>query len=118
MLLLTKKLTGTLIEQTKTKPQETLKFKMTKQMETSSFNPPILLVEEGKWVLAVTSFEATNYVFNITYENNTFSFTTLGHWSSRGGAETIYKVQKFLELRSGNDIDLHVKKSQKERIRY
>ena len=52
LLLLIKKHTDTLIEQTKTKPQETVEFKMNKQMQTFSFNPPINLVEEGKWLLA------------------------------------------------------------------
>ena len=36
------------MEQTKTKPQETLKFKMNKQMQIFSFNPPVNLVEEAK----------------------------------------------------------------------
>ena len=44
MLLLIKKHTDTLIEQTRTKPQETLEFKMDKQIQTFSFNPPINLV--------------------------------------------------------------------------
>ena len=70
LLLLFKKHTDTLIEQTKTKPQETLEFTMNEQMQTFSFNPPINLVEEGKWLLAVSSFECTNSVFNITNENN------------------------------------------------
>ena len=48
MLLLIKKQTNTLIEQTKTKPQETLEYKLKKQVQTFSFNPPINLVEEGK----------------------------------------------------------------------
>ena len=48
LLLLIKKHTDILIQQTKTKPQETLEFKMNKQMQTFSFNPPINLVEEGK----------------------------------------------------------------------
>ena len=60
LLLLIKKLTGTLIEQTKTKPQETLEFKMNKQMQTFSFNPPINLPEEDKWPLAVDSSGCTN----------------------------------------------------------
>ena len=34
LVLLNKKRTDTLIEQTKTKPQETLEFKMNKQMQT------------------------------------------------------------------------------------
>ena len=41
LLRLIKKHTDTLIEQTKTKPQETLEFKMNKQTQTYSFNPPI-----------------------------------------------------------------------------
>ena len=66
LLLLIKKHTDVLIQQTKTKPQETLEFKMNKQVQTFSFNPPINLVEEGKWLLGVTSLECTNSVFNIT----------------------------------------------------
>ena len=64
VLLSIEKHTDTLNEQPRTKPQETLEFKMNKkQMETLSFNPPINLVEEGKWLLGVTSFEATKPVF-------------------------------------------------------
>ena len=70
LLILIKKHKDTLIEQTKTRPQETLEFKMNKQMENFSFSPPINLFEEGKSLLAVTSFEATNSVFNITDKNN------------------------------------------------
>ena len=73
LLLLVKKHTDTLIEQTRTKPQETIEFKMNKQMQTFSFNPQINLVEEDKWLLAVSSFECTSSVFNITDENNSFS---------------------------------------------
>ena len=65
LLLLIKKHTDTLIEQTKTKPQETLEFKMSKQMQTFSFNPPINLVEEGKWLIAVSSLEC-NILFLIS----------------------------------------------------
>ena len=49
LLFLIKEHTDTLIEQTKTKPQETLEYKMNKQMQTFSVNHPINLVEEGKW---------------------------------------------------------------------
>ena len=45
-------------------------------METFSFSPSINLVEEGNWFLAVTSFEATNSVFNKTFENIRFSIST------------------------------------------
>ena len=72
MLLLIKKRTDTLIEHTKTKAQETLEFKLNKQMKTFSFNPPISLIEECNCLLGVTSFECTNSVFNINDENNPF----------------------------------------------
>ena len=66
LLLSPKKHTDTLVERTKTKPQETLDHKMKRQMETFSISPPINLFEESKWLLAVNSFEATKSVFNIT----------------------------------------------------
>ena len=37
-----------LIEQTRNQPQETLEVKLKKQMETSSFDPPKDLFDEGK----------------------------------------------------------------------
>ena len=48
LLLLIKNHTDTLIDRTKTKPQETLEFKLIKQVQTFLFSPPINLVEEGK----------------------------------------------------------------------
>ena len=63
LLFLSEKHTDKLIKRTKTKPQETLEFKMNKQKQTFSTSPPINLVEEGKWLLGATSFEATNYLF-------------------------------------------------------
>ena len=41
-------------------------------METFSFNPSILLVEEGEWLLAKTFIEATKFVYNITNGNKIF----------------------------------------------
>ena len=79
LLLLIRKHTKILIEQTKTRPQETLDFKMRKPMQTFSFSPPINLVEDGKWLLGVISFECTNSVFNITNENNSFSIRSLAN---------------------------------------
>ena len=88
-LFLIKKYTETLITQTRTRPQETLEYKVKKQMQTFSFNPPINFTEEGKWVIAVISFEATNSVFNITDENNSFSILTPSHWSPKDIGELI-----------------------------
>ena len=110
LLLLIKKHPDTLIEQTRTKPQETLEFKMNKQMQTFSFNPPINLVEEGKWLLAVSSFECTNTVFNITNENNSFSIIIPGHYESESAEKTIDELNKLLELRS---LELHVNEVRK-----
>ena len=110
LLLLIKKHTDTLIEQTKTKPQETLEFKMNKQRQTFSFNPPINLLEEGKWLLAVSSFECTNSVFNITDENNSFSIIIPGHYQNESDEKTIDDLNRLLELKS---LELHVKEVKK-----
>ena len=105
LLLLIKTHTDTLIEQTKTKPQETFEFKMNKQMQTFSFNPPINLVEEGKWLLAVSSLECTNFVFNINNENNSFSIIIPGHYETESAEKSIDELKKLLELES---LELHV----------
>ena len=96
------------MQQTKTKPQETLEFKLIKQMQTFSFSPLINLIEEGKWLFVLTSLQAKNYVFNINNGNISFSVTTSGYWITRGGRETISKPKESLELREENDIELHV----------
>ena len=64
-------------------------------MKTFSFSPPINLFEEGKWLQLVTFFETMNSVFNITVENNSFANTMEAHWSLRGGAENINKLQNL-----------------------
>ena len=115
LLLLIKKHTDTLNKQTKTKPQETLEFKMDKQMQTFSFSPPVNLVEEGKWLLAVGSLGCTKSVFNITHENKSFSITIPGHWNTISAKKTNDELNKRLELRSQNDIELHVKDVEKRR---
>ena len=114
MLLLIKKHTDTLIEQTKTKPQGTLEFKMNKQMQMFSFNPPINLFEEGKWLLAMSSLECTNSVFNITNENNSFSIIVPGHYETESAEKTIDELNNLLELRSQNGIELHVEQIRKK----
>ena len=106
LLLLNKKHTDTLIEQTKSKPQETLEFKMIRSKQTFSFNPPIDLVEEGKWLLAVSLFDCTVFVFDITNKNNSFSLDIPGHWETKSAEKTIDELKKLLELDS---VELHVK---------
>ena len=70
LLLSIKKHTDTLIQETKTRPQETFEFKMNRRMKIFSFNPLMNLVEGGKWLLGLSSLQCTNSVFNITNENN------------------------------------------------
>ena len=84
-LLLLKKHTYTLIQQTKTKPEETLESKLNYKVETFSFIPPMNLSEVRKWLLALTSFEATNSVFSIKYENERFSILPPSYWTPNGG---------------------------------
>ena len=78
-------------------------------MQSSFFSIPLNL-EEGKWLLGVTSFECTNSVFNITNENYSFSITIPGHWETKSDEKTIDELNKLLELRS---LQLHVKELRK-----
>ena len=57
-----------IVENTHSKPQETLEFKMTKQKESFSFDVPLTLNE--KWMMGVTSLEVYNTVYNITNSDN------------------------------------------------
>ena len=99
-----------MIEQTKTNSQGTLEFKMRKQMETFSINPQINLVEEGKWLLGVTSFGCPISVFNQTDENNSFSITIPGHWQTKSAEKNIDDLKKLIEFRS---LELRVKEVRK-----
>ena len=117
LLLLTKKHNNTFIDQKKTKPQEMLDYEMKQQMQTFSFNPPINLAEEGRWLLAVTSFETKNSIFNVNDETNSFWISTPVIWSSEGTGEIIDKLNEILELRSHNDIELHIIVYEKRRTR-
>ena len=110
LLLLIKKHADTLIEQTKTKPQESLEFKMIKPMQTFSFNPPINLVEESKWLMVLSLFDCTNSVYNITNENNSFSIIIPVHYETESAEKIINDLNKLIELRS---LELHVKEVRK-----
>ena len=60
----------TLVDQTYTKTEETLGFKMITPKETFHFNPPIQV--KGDWVIGIVSLEVYNSIFNITEKNNKF----------------------------------------------
>ena len=57
-----------IVENTHSKPQEILEFKMNKQKESFSFDIPLELPEQ--WMMGVTSLEVNNTVYNITEKNN------------------------------------------------
>ena len=86
---------------------------MKKQTEKFPNNPPINIAEEGKWLLGVTSFECTSSVFNITWENISFSISIPGHWNSEDSEEIINKLKKLLEFKSEKGIELHIEEVRK-----
>ena len=59
-----------IVENTHSKAQETLEYKMNKQKESFSFDIPLDLPEQ--WMMGVTSLEVYNTVYNITEKNNKF----------------------------------------------
>ena len=61
-----------IVENTHSKPQETLEFKMNKQKESFSFDIPLDLPEQ--WMMGVTSLEVYNTIYNITEKNNKIKF--------------------------------------------
>ena len=57
-----------IVENTHSKPQKPLEFKMTKQKASLSFDVPLVLPEQ--WMMGVTSLEVYNTVYIITPINN------------------------------------------------
>ena len=88
----------TLIEQTHTKPQETLEFKMVKPKETFHFKPPIQI--KGDWMIGLTDLEVYNSIFNITEENNKFELYKFP--DEKAGGVTYEKVRAEIE----KDLDI------------
>ena len=60
--------------------------------------------------MAVSLFDCTNYVFNITNENNSFSIIIPGHYQNESAGKTIEELNKLLELKS---LELHVEEVKK-----
>ena len=88
----------TLIQQTHTKPQETLEFKMVKPRETFHFKPPIQI--KGDWMIGLTNLEVYNSIFNITEENNKFKLYKFP--DEKAGGVTYEKVRDEIE----RDLDI------------
>ena len=62
----------------------------------------------------MSSLEATNCVFRITDENESFSISTPGHWSCEDIEELITELNELLELRSQNGIGFNVEQVRKK----
>ena len=93
LLLLITKNCETIIEQTHTKPQETLEFKMIKPRQTFHFNPPIQTKED--WMLGLIDLEVYNSIFNITKENNKFKLYKFP--DEKSGGISYIKVRDEIE---------------------
>ena len=83
----------TITEQTHTRPQESLEFKMNKSRETFHFKPPIQV--KGDWMIGLTDLEVYNSIFNITEENNKFQLYKLP--DKKAGGVTYEKVGDEIE---------------------
>ena len=81
------------------------------------FSALINFYEEGKELKEVTSFEATNSVFNKTDENKSFSISSPSYLTPNDGEETNNKLSETLEPTSQNDIELYVKEAEKRSTR-
>ena len=88
----------TLIEQTHTKPQETLEFKMIKPRKTFHFKPPIQI--KGDWMIGLTDLEVYNSIFNITEEKNKIDLYKFP--DEKAGGVTYEKVRDEIE----KDLDM------------
>ena len=53
-------------------------------------------------------------VFNTTNENNSYSITIPGHWNFKFAEKTFDELNKLVDLRSQNYIELHIKKVRKK----
>ena len=83
----------TLIEQTHTKSQEVLEFKMIKSRETFHFSPPIQI--QGDWMIGLVDLEVYNSIFNITEENNKFELYKFP--DGQAGGVTYERVRDEIE---------------------
>ena len=101
-----KKHIETLIDDTKTRPQETFEFRLNKQLETFFSTPRNLSPE--KWLIAANSFETANFVFNISDKNISFAFRILGSWVTEGSGENGDELKNLLEVSSDNEVELYV----------
>ena len=76
LLLSNPRLCETPIEQTYTKPQETLEFKPNKPRKNFPFQPSFDLSLDSKGMIGLTKLEVNSSIFITTEENDDFDFYT------------------------------------------
>ena len=59
-----------IVENTHSKRQETLEFKMSTSQKHFQFDEPLIL--SGEWMMGITNLEVYNTVYNINETNNKF----------------------------------------------
>jgi len=64
----------------------------------ATFNPPIFLDENSKYVLGFTNFESFNVIPNVTEKNNKFYFGTRNVISIPTGAYDLSDLEAFINL--------------------
>ena len=79
LVILILKPTDTIIEQSKTRPQDNSKIKLPKSMDTFSLNPRLEL-KEKKFTIGVINLEVFGSVFYKTEHNNRFTIYIPGFW--------------------------------------
>ena len=83
-----------IVENTHSKPQQTLEFRITKK---ESFSFDVALEVNEKWMMGVTSLEVYNTVYNNTEENNKLQFLLTDEQLEEPGVSTqLLKNAEFL----------------------
>ena len=96
----------TLFEQTHTKREDTLQFKMIKPTETFHFRLPIQI--QGSWMIGLTSLEVYDSVFNIKERNIKFEIyrdtsTNFGFLELKDELDEILVIPHFTPERLQDD---------------
>ena len=96
----------TSIEQTHTRPEETLELNMIKSRETIHFLTPISI--EGSWMTGLTDLEVYNSVFNITEQNNKLQFFKIPDEKAGGVSyeKNRDEIGRDLDISDTTDADL------------
>ena len=91
------------VENTLSKPQETLEFEKNKQKEAFSFDIPLEMPE--KWLMGVTSLEVYNSVYNITNKNNSFQIQLTDEQLSGIDTKFVMNIEYLHRTKQSNFVE-------------